>query len=420
LSHDIAADDLRGVVERLLTSTERMNIGNVALDQHLADSRQEANALRDALARVKVEASSDPLTGLANPKVFDERLQALARSDDYANQTHALLIGDIDSFKRVNDTHGHSFGEKIIRAVTKAFASSIKGKNIAARFGGEEFVVFPPEPALRGARSCRPSAVPGQGRRPQSGRGAGRDGAATRRRLSGRRRERGAPDAERGAGQGELNEAERGVLPEGVMACACTNTSRFGCVAPASALAGHAGVGCTFAYLELPSSARRHAAPASAPRLWLSALLLAGWMIATVAAPRDSVPQPPSPSLSAEQVVRVQLDALRHNDEPVPDAGIAQTWALAHPGNQRATGPYARFRGMLHGAAFKPLLNHHGHTVEVKIETPTAVTFAVLIQARDGRALGYAWTVERVASGPLAACWLTTAVSPPIELGTPL
>jgi hypothetical protein len=164
----------------------------------------------------------------------------------------------------------------------------------------------------------------------------------------------------------------------------------------------------------------RHFALARAVRSYLYAVLLTGWAIAVPAAAQESVPQSPSPSLSAEQVVRVQLDALRHNDEPVPDAGIAQTWALAHPGNQRATGPYARFRGMLHGAAFNPLLNHHSHAVEVQIETPTAVTFAILIQARDGRALGYAWTVERVASGPLAACWLTTAVSPPIELGMPL
>jgi diguanylate cyclase len=178
LSQDIAADELRGVVARLLTSTERMNVGNAALAQHLADSRQEADALRQELARVKVEACSDPLTGLANRKGFDERLQALASTDDYAIQTHSLFIGDIDKFKHVNDTYGHLFGDKIIRTVAKAFASSLKGKDIAARFGGEEFVVFLPETALRGAlavaESIRNSIERGRVFNPKTGAEIGR------------------------------------------------------------------------------------------------------------------------------------------------------------------------------------------------------------------------------------------------------
>lgn len=151
LSADIEVDDLRGLVDGLIRSTERMNAGNAALQQHLEDSQKEADTLREELARVRQEASSDPLTGLANRKGFQDRLRALMASEEFAGQTHCLLMADIDKFKDVNDTYGHLFGDKIIKIVAKAFAQLIKGKDVAARFGGEEFVIMLPETPLRGA-----------------------------------------------------------------------------------------------------------------------------------------------------------------------------------------------------------------------------------------------------------------------------
>ena len=125
----------------------------------------------------------------------------------------------------------------------------------------------------------------------------------------------------------------------------------------------------------------------------------------------------PDRSLTPEQVVTIQLEALQHNDEPHPDAGIEQTWTLAHPDNKRATGPLARFSGMLKSPAFRPMLNHHAHSIEVARRNAAEVTFIVMIETRAARAIGYEWTVEKVRAGKDAGCWMTTIVSPPVALG---
>ena len=157
LTPDIEADELRGLVDGLIASTQQMNTGNTTLAQHLEDSRSEADALRDELAKVRVEAHTDPLTGLANRKGFEARRRALETSEDYTEHTHCLLIGDIDKFKSVNDTYGHVFGDKILKIVAKVFSNLIKGKYLAARFGGEEFIILLPETPLRGAQEVAES-----------------------------------------------------------------------------------------------------------------------------------------------------------------------------------------------------------------------------------------------------------------------
>lgn len=173
LSTDIEADELRGLVDGLVTSTQQMNDSNTALQHHLEDSRREADALREELAKVRVEAHSDALTGLANRKGFEGRVGALQASDDYVKHPHCLLIGDIDKFKNINDTYGHLFGDKILKVVAKAFSNLTKGKDLAARFGGEEFIILLTETPLRGAlrvaESIRRSIEKGRVFNPKSG-----------------------------------------------------------------------------------------------------------------------------------------------------------------------------------------------------------------------------------------------------------
>ena len=173
LTPDIKADELRDVVDGLVASTQQMNAGNAALAQHLEESRGEAAALRDELAKVRVEAHTDPLTGLANRKGFEAKLRALETSEDYTEHAHCLLIGDIDKFKSVNDSYGHVFGDKILKIVAKVFSNLIKGKDLAARFGGEEFIILLPETPLRGAQvvaeSIRRSIEKGRVFNPKTG-----------------------------------------------------------------------------------------------------------------------------------------------------------------------------------------------------------------------------------------------------------
>lgn len=144
-----------------------------------------------------------------------------------------------------------------------------------------------------------------------------------------------------------------------------------------------------------------------------AALMIAGWALAAAAEPLLR----PTPDLGPREVLSAQLKALQHNDTPYANAGIAQTWAPAHPGNQRATGPLSRFTEMLKSPLYRPLLDHHAHSVEVAEQDQTHVTFIVMIEDRAGHAVAYEWTVERITEGDLAGCWLTTMVSPPVPLG---
>jgi len=65
----------------------------------------------------------------------------------------SLIMLDIDHFKKINDTHGHLFGDKVIRGIAEVLKANVKGKDAIARLGGEEFGVLLPETSLSGAQA---------------------------------------------------------------------------------------------------------------------------------------------------------------------------------------------------------------------------------------------------------------------------
>lgn len=121
------------------------------LDGALAGSRGEIQQLTEALARMREEADTDALTGLRNRRGFDRELARLASEGDLLVGQTSLLILDIDHFKRVNDTCGHPFGDRVLQGVARTVASMVKGRDLAARIGGEEFAVLLPDTPLAGA-----------------------------------------------------------------------------------------------------------------------------------------------------------------------------------------------------------------------------------------------------------------------------
>jgi diguanylate cyclase (GGDEF)-like protein len=95
-----------------------------------------------ALRRAQAEATTDPLTGLANRRGLEPLLdQALARSARTGEEISVLLV-DIDKFKAVNDELGHAAGDRALQEVAAALRSAIRPSDVAVRLGGDEFAVL--------------------------------------------------------------------------------------------------------------------------------------------------------------------------------------------------------------------------------------------------------------------------------------
>jgi two-component system, cell cycle response regulator len=105
-----------------------------------------ALALRNAelLGEVERLATRDSLTGLANRRLFDESVQREAARSARLGAPLSLLVLDVDHFKQVNDTYGHQTGDDVLREVADALVANTKGFDVAARYGGDEFVVLLP------------------------------------------------------------------------------------------------------------------------------------------------------------------------------------------------------------------------------------------------------------------------------------
>ncbi len=94
-------------------------------------------------------ATTDPLTGLYNRRhYFDLAEQEVARSRRYGHPL-ACIMFDIDYFKRINDSYGHLFGDRVLKGMVWRCRENIRQVDIFARYGGDEFVILLPETGLQ-------------------------------------------------------------------------------------------------------------------------------------------------------------------------------------------------------------------------------------------------------------------------------
>lgn len=96
------------------------------------------------LDRAESAAETDRLTGLANRHRLDQFLDALVTVYPDNRQPFSLIISDVDNFKYYNDTHGHLMGDAVLAGVAAVLAKNVRRGDLAARFGGEEFVIVLP------------------------------------------------------------------------------------------------------------------------------------------------------------------------------------------------------------------------------------------------------------------------------------
>src|SRR5215470_4108783 len=107
--------------------------------------RRYGARLRDNVQMSMELAVTDPLTGLYNRRYMESHVSSLVEQALARGKPLALLVVDIDYFKAVNDVHGHDAGDDVLREFATRVKKSIRGIDLACRYGGEEFVVVMPE-----------------------------------------------------------------------------------------------------------------------------------------------------------------------------------------------------------------------------------------------------------------------------------
>jgi diguanylate cyclase (GGDEF)-like protein len=101
--------------------------------------------------RMEQLATTDQLTGLANRRKMRELLDQETSRTERTSRTFSLVLGDVDLFKKINDTFGHDFGDYVLRTVSDVLRNTAREHDVVARWGGEEFLILLPETEFRGA-----------------------------------------------------------------------------------------------------------------------------------------------------------------------------------------------------------------------------------------------------------------------------
>ncbi|MDD5229372.1 MAG: GGDEF domain-containing protein [Methylococcales bacterium] len=122
-------------------SPVKNNHGEIVNFIGIKENISERKALEEILYKL---ANTDPLTGLFNRRVFLERLTQESERISRLGGSAVLLMLDLDFFKRVNDTYGHAMGDEVLRQFADILRKNSRSIDVAARFGGEEFVILLP------------------------------------------------------------------------------------------------------------------------------------------------------------------------------------------------------------------------------------------------------------------------------------
>jgi len=142
LTKSMDETNVKSVVQNLIAATSVLKRSGERMQKKLEDSKSEITNLRKNLDQVTAESQRDFLTGAYNRKTFEKF------HDDYvahAKQTKTplcMIVIDIDHFKKFNDRFGHLIGDEVLKIVVRTLIDSLKGRDIVARFGGEEFIVL--------------------------------------------------------------------------------------------------------------------------------------------------------------------------------------------------------------------------------------------------------------------------------------
>lgn len=153
-NHLDSASELQAInamVEEMVLTTRRMQTRSRQLESDLKQSSSEISNLQAKLEETRRAALIDALTGLSNRAGFDHGLQNATRLAQADGTPLSLVMCDIDHFKRFNDKYGHQTGDQVLKLVGGILRSSLKGRDLSCRYGGEEFALILPQTVLEAA-----------------------------------------------------------------------------------------------------------------------------------------------------------------------------------------------------------------------------------------------------------------------------
>jgi diguanylate cyclase len=148
LSESMSVQDIRSILDEVIVATKKLRRSGEVAQQRLNETTKTLQVLQQEFQQTKNELLVDFLTGVLNRKGFDE---SLAKFISEATDNLCLLIIDIDHFKKFNDKYGHIVGDEVLQFVAKNIQKDVRGNDLTARVGGEEFAVILPKTPLLGA-----------------------------------------------------------------------------------------------------------------------------------------------------------------------------------------------------------------------------------------------------------------------------
>jgi len=107
-----------------------------------ASMTQTARDLRSTNATLELLSRIDPLTGLYNRRTWEKMLGLVFNRTRHSGQTSTLILMDVDKFKSINDTHGHTAGDEVLRDMSEILKLEKRSSDVAGRYGGEEFILI--------------------------------------------------------------------------------------------------------------------------------------------------------------------------------------------------------------------------------------------------------------------------------------
>jgi diguanylate cyclase len=142
-------DGLRSLIDELMSDTRSMQVDMLRSRDELLEARQQAqnaeqrvHELEGELERVSGQVREDQLTGALNRRGMEDAMEREIARAKRSKKPLCVAVLDVDNFKRLNDTHGHSAGDAALVHLAKVIKHTVRPTDVIARFGGEEFVII--------------------------------------------------------------------------------------------------------------------------------------------------------------------------------------------------------------------------------------------------------------------------------------